>query len=34
MNTHYTALAKSLHWLMALMIFGLLAYFCQFVQIA
>jgi cytochrome b561 len=25
MNTHYTATAKSLHWLMALMIFGLLA---------
>jgi cytochrome b561 len=25
MNTHYTPLAKSLHWLMALMIFGLLA---------
>jgi cytochrome b561 len=25
MSTHYTPLAKSLHWLMALMIFGLLA---------
>jgi len=25
MNTHYTRTAKSLHWLMALMIFGLLA---------
>lgn len=25
MNTHYTGTAKSLHWLMALMIFGLLA---------
>jgi len=25
MNTHYTATAKSLHWLMALLIFGLLA---------
>ena len=25
MNTHYTPVAKSLHWLMALMIFGLLA---------
>jgi cytochrome b561 len=25
MNTHYTGIAKSLHWLMALMIFGLLA---------
>ena len=25
MNTHYTATAKGLHWLMALMLFGLLA---------
>ena len=25
MSTHYTSVAKSLHWLMALMIFGLLA---------
>ena len=25
MNTHYTATAKGLHWLMALLIFGLLA---------
>ncbi len=25
MNTHYTRTAKSLHWLMALMLFGLLA---------
>jgi cytochrome b561 len=25
MRTHYTSVAKSLHWLMALMIFGLLA---------
>ena len=26
MNTHYTATAKLLHWLIALMIFGMLAF--------
>ena len=26
MNTHYTATAKLLHWLIALMIFGMLGF--------